>query len=179
LSAFFLFLRFVKQFTHLIKDIKNPMPKYHVDLPNAYQERLLSIVNKRLSTSEAVKRSQILLAADRLGDKVWTDEQIASTYLVSTRTIERLRERFVNEGLDVALSGKPRLNLDKILFDGDVEAKLVALRCSEPEAGRSGWSLRLLADKMVVLSHVESISHESVRLILKKTKLSLGKSKNG
>lgn len=78
-----------------------------------------------------------------------------------------------------ALSGKPHLNLDKIKFDGTVEAKLVALRCSDPCEGYSSWSLRLLANKLVQLSVVENISHESVRQILKKTKLSLGVSKNG
>ena len=101
--------------------------------------------------------------------------QISAKYLVSTRSIERLRERFVMDGLDVTLAGKPRLNLDKIKFDGRIEAQLVALRCSQLEAGESGWALRLLADKMVELCYVESISHESVRKILKKTKLSPGK----
>ncbi len=114
------------------------------------------------------------MAANRQGEKKWTDAQIAQQYEVSTRTIERLRERYVLEGLDVALNGKPRLNLHKKIFDGEVEANLIALRCSEPELGRSDWTLRLLADKMVELNYVESISHETVRQILKKTKLSLG-----
>lgn len=147
---------------------------YHVDLTQSEREKLEKIVNKRKSTSQASKRSKILLAADRLGDKNWTDEQIAKTYQVSVRTIERLRLRFVKEGLEVALKGKPRLNTDKKKFDGDVEAKLIALRCSEPELGTSSWTLKLLADKMVVLDYVESISRESVRQILKKTKLNLG-----
>ena len=98
---------------------------------------------------------------------------------MSVRTVERLRERFVNDGLEVALAGKPRPNLDKIVFGGEVEAKLVALRCGEPQEGRSNWSLRLLADKMVELSYVEAISHETVRKILKKTKSSPGGSPNG
>jgi len=148
--------------------------KYHVDLTQSEREKLEKIVNKRKSTSQASKRSKILLAADRLGDKNWTDEQIAKTYQVSVRTIERLRLRCVMEGLEVALKGKPRLNTDKKKFDGEVEAKLIALRCSEPELGTSSWTLKLLADKMVVLDYVESISRESVRQILKKTKLNLG-----
>lgn len=152
---------------------------YHVDLSEAERRELECIVKKRKSTSEASKRASILLAADRLGGKVWTDAEISKTYLVSTRTVERLRERFVNEGLGVALAGKPRQNLDKIVFDGEAEARLVALRCSEPGEGRSGWSLRLLADKMVELSHVEAISHETVRKMLKKTKSSPGGSPNG
>ena len=143
---------------------------YHIDLTQEERDTLNSILKKRVSTSEAVKRSHILLAADRLGDKRWTDLQIAQTYFVSTRTIERLRERWVTDGLAIALGGKPRPNLDKIVFDGSVEAKLVALRCSTPPDGRSGWALRLLADRMVELCYVETISHESVRQLLKKTK---------
>lgn len=141
---------------------------YHVDLTNDERERLEKIVKKRKATSQASKRSKILLAADRLGAKCWTDKQISDSYQVSIRTVERLRERFVLEGLDVALKGKKRLNLDKKKFDGEVEAKLVALRCSEPKLGRSSWTLQLLADEMVTLDYVESISLESVRQILKK-----------
>ncbi|MFT5917447.1 MAG: hypothetical protein ACJAWV_002113 [Flammeovirgaceae bacterium] len=85
-----------------------------------------------------------------------------------------MRKMYVLEGLQVALKGKPRLNLDKKKFDGEVQGKLIALRCSDPEHGRSNWTLRLLADKMVALDYVESISHESVRQILKETKSSLG-----
>lgn len=147
---------------------------YHVDLELSEQERLQKIVDKRKSTSQAVIRSKILLAADRNGEGKWKDEKIASQYEVSVRTIERLRKRYVEEGLEVALKGKPRLNKDKIKFDGEVEAKLIALRCSDPDLGRSNWTLQLLADKMVTLDYVESISSESVRRLLKKTKLSLG-----
>ena len=147
---------------------------YHVDLPREERDRLEKIVSKRKATSQAVKRSKILLAADRLGDKGWTDQQIANSYQVGISTIERLRHRYVTEGLEVCLKGKPRLNLDKKKFDGEVEAKLVAIRCSEPEEGTSSWTLELLADKMVTLNYVESISKESVRQILKKIKLSLG-----
>lgn len=151
-----------------------PAKIYHVDLEKQEQERLFEIIKKRKSTSEAFKRSKILLAADRNGSQQWNDEQISQQYEVSTRTVERLRKRYVADGLDVALKGKPRLNLHKRLFDGEVESKLIALRCSKPQAGRSGWTLNLLADKMVELNYVDSISHESVRQLLKKTKLSLG-----
>jgi transposase len=156
--------------------IKKTMPAkiYHIDLSELELIELENIVNKRKSTSEIVKRSKILLAANREGSRNWNDTQIAQQYEVSTRTIERLRQRYVLEGLKVALKGKPRLNLDKKKFDGEVESKLIALRCSDTEVGRSNWTLRLLADKMVALDYVESISHESVRQILKKTKLSLG-----
>ena len=156
-----------------------PAKIYHVDLSITERKKLENIVKKRKSTSEIVKRSKILLAADRQGDKKWKDRQISAQYEVSSRTIERLRQRYVLDGLEVSLKGKKRLNLDKKLFDGEVESKLVALRCSEPELGTSSWTLRLLADKMVALDYVESISHESVRQILKKTKLSLGELPNG
>jgi hypothetical protein len=152
---------------------------YHVDLTLDERTRLEDIVKRRLSTSEAVKRSFILLAADRSGEKKWSDSTIASEYKVVVRTVERLRERFVNDGLDICLKGKPRLNTDKIKFDGTVEANLIALRCSDPPNGRSSWSLRLLADKMVELSYVDSISCESVRQIQKKIALNLGELPNG
>ena len=151
-----------------------PAKKYHIDLTDIEKSKLESIVTKRKSTSEIVKRSNILLAADRNGSRRWGDAKISKQYEVSIRTIERLRKRYVEDGLEITLKGKPRLNLDKKRFDGEVEAHLIALRCSEPELGRSSWTLQLLADKMIALNYVESISHESVRQILKKMKLSLG-----
>ena len=152
---------------------------YHVDLTVDERSILEDIIKRRLSTSEAVKRSLVLLASDRLGDKKWNDSKIATEYKVAIRTVERLRERFVNDGLEICLKGKPRLNTDKIKFDGTVESHLIALRCSEPPDGRSSWSLQLLADKMVALKYVDSISHESVRQIQKKIVLNLGELPNG
>jgi transposase len=152
---------------------------YHVDLLEAERVRLSDIIKRRKSTSEATKRSLILLACDRNGEQQWTDEAISDEYKVSVRTVERLRERFVVHGLEIALSGLPRLNTDKIKFDGKVEAQLVSLRCSDPPEGYSSWTLSLLSDKLVQLKVVESISQESVSRLLKKTKLNLGRSKNG
>ncbi|MEM8524075.1 MAG: helix-turn-helix domain-containing protein [Bacteroidota bacterium] len=151
-----------------------PAKIYHIDLSEKERKELEEFVTKRKATTQKWKRSKILLAADRGGEKRWDDGQIAKQYEVSTRTIERLRQRYVLEGLEVALNGKPRLNLDKKKFDGQVEAQLIALRCSEPKLGRSSWTLRLLAEEMVALEYVVEISHESVRQILKKMKLSLG-----
>lgn len=156
-----------------------PSKVYHVDLGPHEREMLEGIVGRLKSTNVQVRRSKILLAADRNGPKKWDDGRIAAQYEVNLRTVERLRKRFVEDGLDTVLKGKPRLNLDKKVFDGEVEAKLVALRCSEPDQGRSGWTLRMLADRMVELEYVESISHESVRKLLKKTALSPGGSPNG
>lgn len=152
---------------------------YHVDLNDSERSELLDIEKRLTSQTILFKRSQILLACDRLGEKKWTDQKISSTYQVSVRTIERLRERFVEDGLSVALKGKPRPNLSKIKFDGEVETQLVLLRCSDAPEGSSRWTLNLLGDKLVELKIVESISHESVRQLLKKTKLSLGELPNG
>lgn len=102
------------------------------------------------------------------------DEDIAQAYDVRVRTVERLRQRFVEEGYEIALQGKKRQVERKKVFDSRVETKLIALRCSDVPAGSNKWSLRLLADKMVELEYVESISHESVRQLLKKHQLSPG-----
>ena len=102
-------------------------------------------------------------------------QDIAKAYDVNVRTVERLRQRFVEDGYEIALHGKPRpVNREKIL-DGRVESKLISLRCSDVPAGANSWTLRLLADKLVALDYVESISYESVRQILKKHQSSLGK----
>ena len=153
--------------------------KYHVDLVESEVERLEDIVKRRKSGCEVSLRSLILLASNRSGSKKSTDSKIASDYNVNIRKIERLRKHFVLHGLDIALSGLPRLNTDKIKFDGVVEAKLVSLRCSDAPEGYSSWTLSLLATKLVETEIVQSICIESVRVILKKTKLSLGASKNG
>jgi hypothetical protein len=177
LIAYLVKLKFTQSYNFLTNFHNHtliPSFQYHIDLTAGERSELQNIVKKRLSTSEAVKRSQILLAADRLGDKKWLDSKISEEYKVSTRTVERLRERFVTHGLSVALKGLPRLNLDKKKFDGVVESHLIAARCSTPPAGRSSWTLNLLGDHLVTLQCVESISHESVRQMLKKTKLSHG-----
>lgn len=144
--------------------------KYKVSLTSSEQEALTKVIGKRSSNSPHVKRSYILLAADENGSKQWKDEQIHQVYGVGIKMIERLRKRFVEEGFDMALNGKKReIYKDKIL-DGEVEAKLIALRCSQVPQGYNKWTLRLLADQMVSLEYVASISYESVRQILKKTK---------
>jgi len=152
---------------------------YRVHLSNEEQVQLSTIIESRNSKSQIVKRSYVLLASDENGDKIWSDAKICSTYGSSLRTIERLRKRFVEDGLQIALEGKPREVFKEKIFDGKVESQLIALRCQEAPSGHSGWSLRLLADKMIELNYVESISHETVRQILKKTKLSPGGSKVG
>jgi hypothetical protein len=111
----------------------------------------------------------VLLAADTSNDgPAMNDQHIHKTEGVSIRTIERLRERFVTEGFEIALNGRPSYQVRERKIDGDVEAHLIALTRSEVPDGHDKWTFRLLAEKMVVLEYVESISHESVRQTLKK-----------
>jgi hypothetical protein len=148
--------------------------KYRVTLTQAERERLESLIQNRSSKAPVVKKAYILLAADENGP-IWTDEMIKKAYKSCIRTIERLRERFVEEGFEVALSGKPRQGGNRVRIDGRVEAKLIALRCGNPPVGRNKWTLELLANHLVSLNYVESISREKVRTMLKKTNLSLGR----
>lgn len=148
--------------------------KYRVTLTEQEQRQLKEIIRKRNEKSIHVKRSYILLAADENGAGL-SDQAIRASYKVGLRTVERLRERFVLEGLSAALQGKKRKVYKEKIFDGRIEAQLVSLRCSNPPRGYGQWSMRLLAERMVALQYVEQISHESVRQLLKKTKLSPGK----
>jgi putative transposase len=108
------------------------------------------------------------------------DEEIVAALSTSLRTIARVRKRFVTEGIESALDPRPRpARPDQIKIKGDVEQKLVKLACTDPPRGRCHWTLRLLADEMVVLGLVDSISTESVRQALKKTTSSPGSSSHG
>ena len=144
--------------------------KYHVTLTPAEREYLKEIIGKGRQAAAKIRRAHLLLAADEAeGGLKMTDEQIKRAYHVSLRTVERLRQRFVEEGFEVALQGKSTGGPQVIKIDGEVEAHLIALRLGPVPAGWSRWSMRLLAEKMVELEYVDSISHESVRQVLKKT----------
>lgn len=148
--------------------------KYLVSLSPEEQSELKSLIQARKIKASAVLNAQILLSCDKNGADS-TDEVVAKTYHVSPVTVQRVREKFVLHGLQIALRGLPRGPKNKaVKIDGEVEAHLVQLACSEAPEGHNRWTLRLLADKIVELQHVESISHEGVRQVLKKTKLSLG-----
>lgn len=142
------------------------MKKYVVTLRSKEREYLTELANKGRTLARRRRIAQILLKADRRCG--WKDERIAEAFGVSVRTVERIRERFVEEGLEMTLD-PPRKPRAPQKIDGDVEARLVTLACSAPPDGRQRWTLRLLADKLVELEVVESISHEAVRLTLKKT----------
>jgi len=155
------------------------MKKYHVTLTDEERDQLKAIIAKRKANSQAVKRAYVLLAADENQTGWLKDEQIQKTYQVSIRSIERLRERFVEDGLDMALKGKKREKYKDKVFDGAIEAHVVALRCSQPPSGHARWTVRLLAQQMVELQYVETIGRETVRKMLKKTRSSLGGSRVG
>jgi transposase len=143
--------------------------KYHVSLTDSEHQELEGIIKKRSGKSLPVKRSYILLAADRNGEKNWPDSRISKTYGVGLRTVQRTGQRFVEDGFETAVQGKKQEVFKEKIPDGNTEAHLPALRCSEAPSGYARWTLRLLSDKMVEPEYAEHISHESVRQILKKT----------
>lgn len=143
--------------------------KYVVRLTESERETLRSVIKKLSGRSQKVRRAHILLKADADGP-AWTDEKIADAFSARTRTIEKIRQRFVESGFEETLEGKkrPQPPTEKLL-DGKQEARVIALRLGSPPAGYANWSLRLLARKVVELEIVPSVSHETVRQTLKKT----------
>lgn len=143
--------------------------KYIVRLSDAERQVCQDVVRKLKGTSQKVRRAQVLLKADADGP-AWTDAKISEAFGCRVQTIENLRRRFVTESFEAALEGKKRQTPPtQPILDGEGEAKLMALRLGKPPAGYGRWTLRLLAEQLVVLEIVESISHETVRQTLKKT----------
>jgi hypothetical protein len=143
--------------------------KYIVRLSDEEREELKEAVKKLKGTAQKVRRAQILLKADAAGPG-WIDARIAEAFSCRVQTIENLRKRLVTEGFEVAFQGKPRLTAPRQkVLDGKQEAKVIALRLGKPPKGFANWSLRLLAERVVELGIVGSISHETVRQTLKKT----------
>ena len=143
--------------------------KYVVRLTDGERETLRSVVQKLSGSSQKVRRAQVLLKADTDGPG-WTDRKIADAFGCRINTVEKIRQRLVTEGFAIALNGKPRETPPRQkLLAGEQEAKVIALRLGEPPKGFANWSLRLLAEKVVELSIVESVSYETVRQTLKKT----------
>lgn len=140
--------------------------KYVVRLTEAERETLEGVVKKLSGSSQKVRRAQILLKADADGP-AWIDDRIAEAFGCRRRTVESVRERFVVEGFEACLEGKPRTRRPKLL-DGEQEGRIVALRLGPPPAGFANWTLRLLAEQVVALEIADSISHETIRRTLKK-----------
>lgn len=147
------------------------MKKYKVTLESDEREYLSEITRKGNHKSQKVINALILLNCDegKYQDTKTKNEDISSVLKVSMRKIDRVKKRFVEEGLDVALNGHKGVRVYEKKADGDFEAHLVALSCSKPPKGFARWSLRLLADKVVELNYIESVSYETVRRVLKKT----------
>jgi len=146
------------------------MKKYKVTLTQKEVDELKEITQKGKRNARVIKNALVLINADegKYG-KGKKDEEIADFLDVTVRTIENIRKRFIEDGFEAALSGKPIEREYKNKIDGDAEAHLIAMSCSEPPKGFARWSLRLLADKMVELKYIDDISHETVRRVLKKT----------
>jgi hypothetical protein len=157
------------------------MKKFTVTLTKEERYELKQITSKGKHKSQKVINALILLGCDEGEHQEVrsTNAEISRVLKTSMRKIDRLKKRFVVDGLDIALNGRKGSRVYKKKADGDFEAHLVALSCSEPPEGFSRWSLRLLADKVVELNYIDSISHESIRRILKKTNSNLGKIKVG
>lgn len=157
------------------------MKKYLVTLAEEEREALRSLACKGKHKSQKVLNALILLGCDRgeFQKKRSTNEEMARVLNLSMKKIDRVKKRFVEEGLDVALHGRKGSRIYAKKADGDFEAHLVAVSCTEPPEGFARWSLRLLADKVVELDYIDSVSHETVRRILKKTNSSLGGVKGG
>jgi len=155
--------------------------KYNVRLTSDERKALFELIGKGRANKGKLNRARILLKADcgEEGEN-WTDDKIAEALYVSPNTVRNTRKSLVEEGLEKTLNNEiPLKARRKRIIQGEEEAYLVALACSEAPEGRCKWTLRLLADKMVELGYVDEISHVTVRDALKKTKLSLGKKKNG
>jgi len=157
------------------------MKKYIVTLTEDERDALGVLASNGEHKSQKILNALILLGCDVGGYQMKrsTNEGMARVLNISMKKIDRVKKRFVMEGLDVALNGRKGSRIYAKKADGDFEAHLVALSCSEPPEGFARWSLRLLADKVVELDYIDSVSHETVRRVLKKTKSSLGSGKDG
>ena len=153
-----------------------PAKCHHVQLNESQRDHLKALITSGTSAARKLTRARVLLKADtgELGP-AYTDNQIQAAIEVSLRTIQRTRKAFALEGLDAALTPKERRGAGMPKkFDGQTEAHLIALACSDPPEGAARWTLRLLAEKIVELQHVSSVCHETIRRVVKKTNLSLG-----
>src|SRR4029077_11541409 len=149
--------------------------RYRVTLTETERVDLRKLVSVGKAAAQKLVRARILLLADQSeGGSSKSDPEIVEALGCGRASVERIRKRFVEEGLEAVLSPKPSQRIFERKLDGQAEAHLIALACGAPPEGRARWTLRLLSDQMVVLEHVESLSYETVRRTLKKTNSSLG-----
>ena len=147
-----------------------PKKKYIVDLSPSERNYLEEITNKGKTAAYKMNHARILLKADiNQEEGGWTDSKISEALNIGHATIERVRKRFVEEGIESALNRREQKNRRSRIIDGEKEAYLIAIACSETPVGKSHWTLQMLADKMVELQVVEKVSTETIRQTLKKT----------
>jgi transposase len=154
--------------------------KYTVRLTLDERKMLFEHIEKGKASKEKLNRARILLKADcgEKGENL-SDKEIANAFYVSTRTVLRVRQSLVEEGLEATLNRKLPKTRKRRIIEGEEESYLIALTCSDSPQGQSKWTLRMLADKMIELEYVDSVSHETIRTALKKTNSNHGKKKNG
>ena len=149
--------------------------KYHVTLTTEERVELDRITRTGKQAAAKVAKARVLLLADEAqGGPGWSDGRIVEAVGLGMTAVCRVRERFVEEGVEAAINRKPPDRVYTRKLDGRAEAHLVTLACSKPPQGRAAWTLRLLADQMVSLGHVDTVSYETVRETLKKTRSSRG-----
>jgi len=148
-----------------------PLIRYKVTLDSQERDMLQRIATRGTHRSQKVLNALILLGCDQgpFQDRPLTNQRIAEALPVSMKKIDRIKRRFVENGVEAALDKQKAKRIYARKADGDVEAHLIALSCGKPPRGHARWSLRLLADRMVELRYVDAISHETVRKVLKKT----------
>ena len=158
-----------------------PKIKYRLSLTPQEREELETLVRKGKHSSQKVLNALILLNCDEQAPtrRTLKEQQIADVLNISAMKLHRVKQRFVDEGLEVALNGHKGIRTYEKKADGEFEAHLVALSCSTPPPGHARWSLRLLADKVVELQYIDSVSYETIRRVLKKTNSNPGKRSAG
>ena len=149
--------------------------KYIVTLTESERRTLQTMLSRGKAAARKLMHARILLKADSsVGGPGLDDSAIAQEVEAGRATVERVRKEFVEEGLEAALERRKPQREYRRTLDGDGEARLIALACGQAPEGRSRWTLRLLADRMVALEYVDEVSYQTVRRTLKKTNLSLG-----
>ena len=157
-----------------------PNIKYRVTLTGEERETLQRLVKKGNTAGYRIRHAQMLLALDEIpANEHWTDAKIGDAYGARQQAVGAVRKRFVEEGFEAAVERKKREKPPRIKIDGEAEAKIIALTCSQPPEGRARWTLKLLASKVVELEILDSISDHGIGDLLKKTKLSHGCRNNG
>ncbi|HRZ07080.1 MAG TPA: helix-turn-helix domain-containing protein [Candidatus Competibacteraceae bacterium] len=152
--------------------------KYVVRLTESERDLLNRLVKKPRVSAQRVLRARVLLKTDADGSH-WTDAAIANALDCRTKTIENIRERFVTEGFEITLNGRPKQRVRGKILDGHQEAQIIALRLGPPPPGFANWTLRLLAEQAITLDIVETVSHETLRRTLKKITSPRGRSPIG